>query len=186
MKINWNADWLFHYHDEPGADYMGWDDGAWQKVTLPHDWAVAFPFDRAHSSGTGYLPGGTGWYRKHFVLTAEEAACSTRVLFEGIYKHAKVWLNSYYLGEHAYGYTSFSLDMTPYLREGGNVLAVRVEHEDVADSRWYTGSGIDRNVYLIREKKPGFREGSLFARTIRVEGGRATVYVDYETEEAAG
>ena len=139
MKISLNQDWLFHLGDEKDSDFMGWDDRAWEKVTLPHDWAVHYPFDRRHSSGTGYLPGGTAWYRKHFVLTEEEAAQPTRLLFEGVYKHARVWINSYYLGNHAYGYTSFSYDVTPYLRAGENVIAVRVEHEDVADSRWFTG-----------------------------------------------
>ena len=87
MRERWNLGWLFHYGDEPGADFMGWDDAAWERVTLPHDWAVSFPFDRKNASGTGYLPGGTAWYRKHFVLTAEEAAQTTEILFEGIYKN---------------------------------------------------------------------------------------------------
>ncbi|MGN0764616.1 MAG: hypothetical protein ACI4MK_14550, partial [Aristaeellaceae bacterium] len=72
-KTNLNLDWRFHLGDEPGAEYMGWDDSAWQRVTLPHDWSVAFPFDRRHASGTGYLPGGTGWYRKHFTLPEDVA-----------------------------------------------------------------------------------------------------------------
>ena len=68
MRTTLNTDWLFHLGDEPGADFMGWDDRAWRRVTLPHDWSVEQPFDRAHASGTGYLPGGTAWYRKHFTL----------------------------------------------------------------------------------------------------------------------
>ena len=103
MKRRWNTDWLFHYGDEPGADFMGWDDSAWERVTLPHDWAVSFPFDRAHASGTGYLPGGTAWYRKHFTLTEDEARKDVRILFEGAYKHARIYLNSHYVGQHAYG-----------------------------------------------------------------------------------
>ncbi|MBQ9306429.1 MAG: DUF4982 domain-containing protein [Clostridia bacterium] len=186
MKISLNQDWLFHLGDEKDSDFMGWDDRAWEKVTLPHDWAVHYPFDRRHSSGTGYLPGGTAWYRKHFVLTEEEAAQPTRLLFEGVYKHARVWINSYYLGNHAYGYTSFSYDVTPYLRAGENVIAVRVEHEDVAESRWFTGSGIDRNVYLLCQPQPGFVEGSIFVRTEKVEGTEATVLVDYATEAKQG
>ena len=184
MKKLLNDGWLFHYGEEKDADFMGWDDRAWERVTLPHDWAVHFPFDRKHASGTGYLPGGTGWYRKHFTLTEEEAKQSTQLYFEGVYKHARVWINSYSLGQHAYGYTSFSMDVTPFIRAGENVIAVRVEHEDVADSRWYTGSGIDRNVWLVQA--PAFREGSLFLRTLQVENGAALLALDYETVEPAG
>ncbi len=181
MKTLFNQGWRFHYGEEKDADFMGWDDNAWQCVTLPHDWAPSFPFDRKHSSGTGYLPGGTGWYRKHFTLTAEEAGMFTRLDFEGVYKHARVWVNSYIASEHAYGYTSFSVDITPFIREGENVIAVRVEHEDVADSRWYTGSGIDRNVFLVQENQKGFVPGSVFARTEAVKDGIARIAIDYET-----
>ena len=87
---------------------MAWDDRAWQQVTLPHDWAVKFPFDVCWASGTGYLPGGTGWYRKHFMLPEEDACRRVLLTFQGVYKHAKVWINSNYLGQHAYGYTTFS------------------------------------------------------------------------------
>ena len=186
MRERFNLGWLFHYGDEPGADFMGWDDSAWERVTLPHDWAVSFPFDRKHASGTGYLPGGTAWYRKHFILTAEEAAQQTDILFEGIYKHAKIFVNSHYLGQHAYGYTSFSVDVTPYIREGENVVCVRVEHEDVADSRWYTGSGIDRQVWLRRRPVAGFRRDSLFISTKEADASRAVLQISYETEALEG
>ncbi len=186
MRERFNLGWLFHYGDEPGADFMGWDDSAWERVTLPHDWAVSFPFDRKHASGTGYLPGGTAWYRKHFILTAEEAVQQTDILFEGIYKHAKIFVNSHYLGQHAYGYTSFSVDVTPYIREGENVVCVRVEHEDVADSRWYTGSGIDRQVWLRRRPVAGFRRDSLFISTKEADASRAVLQISYETEALEG
>ena len=87
---NLNRGWLFHLGDEPGADYMGWDDRAWRRVTLPHDWSVEHPFDRKHSSGTGYLPGGTAWYRKHFNLPDSASGKRARLTFGGIYKHASV------------------------------------------------------------------------------------------------
>ena len=184
MKKRLNDGWLFHYGDEKDADFMGWDDGAWEKVDLPHDWAVHFPFDRKHASGTGYLPGGTGWYRKHLTLSGDEAKWPTQLYFEGVYKHARVWINSYYLGQHAYGYTGFTMDVTPFIRPGENVIAVRVEHEDVADSRWFTGSGIDRNVWLIQNAP--FRDGSLFLRTVEVRNDRALLKLDYETVDTEG
>ena len=108
-QIVLDAGWRFHYGDAADAGFMGYDDRGWRKVTLPHDWAVEHPFDICWASGTGYLPGGTAWYRKHFTLTAEEAAGRVILGFQGVYKHAKVWVNSNYLGSHAYGYTRGSV-----------------------------------------------------------------------------
>ena len=164
-QIVLDAGWRFHYGDTVDAGYMAYDDRGWRKVTLPHDWAVEHPFDICWASGTGYLPGGTAWYRKHFTLTAEEAAGRVILGFQGVYKHAKVWVNSNYLGSHAYGYTSFSFNIGEFLREGENVIAVRVEHEDVADSRWYTGSGIQRHVTLTITDLVCFREYGIYAVT---------------------
>lgn len=179
-----DTDWRFHYGDVPEAGAMAWDDSAWRRVTLPHDWAVEHPFDICWASGTGYLPGGTGWYRKHFQLSEEDAARRVRLTFQGVYKHAKVWINSNYLGQHAYGYTSFSFDITPYVRSGENVISVRVEHEDVADSRWYTGSGIDRHVLLTVTDDVAFRENGVFAVTEQEDSGRAVLRIRYETTGA--
>ena len=182
-----NDGWLFCYGDDSEAYYMGYDDGAWRGVTLPHDWAVEHPFDRRHASGTGYLPGGTGWYRKHFLLSDRDTAQRVVLRFDGVYKHAQVWINSNYLGPHAYGYTPFSFDVSAFVRPGENVVAVRVEHNDVADSRWYTGSGIYRNVSLVLRDPAGFREHGVFAATLDVDDGETAVLrVQYETNGADG
>lgn len=116
-----NLGWRFHLGDAPDADFMGCDDSAWRRVTLPHDWAVEHPFDQSHASGAGYLPGGTAWYRRHFSLTEQQAALRVRITFLGVYKHARVWINSNYLGCHAYGYTSFSFDISEFVKPGNNV-----------------------------------------------------------------
>ena len=113
-----DRDWLFHPGDAADADFMGYDDRAWRTVTLPHDWAVEDPFDRCQSSGTGYLPGGTAWYRRHLSLDNSVAGKRVRLTFQGIYNHAKIWFNSNYLGQHAYGYTSFTLDVSEFARPG--------------------------------------------------------------------
>lgn len=153
MKILLNDHVKFIRQDLEEAWNLKTDESGWQDVVLPHDWAVSCPFDRNCSSGTGYLPGGTGWYRIHFDLPAGSEDKNISVFFEGVYKHASVWCNQYYLGKWANGYTSFSFDLTGTVRERNNVLSVRVSHEDISDSRWYTGSGIERPVYLqIREK----------------------------------
>ena len=180
-KQKLNLDWRFHLGDAPNADFMGYDDRAWRTVTLPHDWAVEHPFDKSHASGTGYLPGGTAWYRKHFILGEETRGQRVRLTFLGVYKHAKVWVNSNYLGRHAYGYTSFSFDISAFARPGENVIAVRVEHEDVADSRWYTGSGMDRDVLLEICSPVCFREDGLFVSTESLAGNKAVLRAQYET-----
>lgn len=179
-----NDNWLFHYGDEPDADYMGFDDRAWERVTLPHDWAVRFPFDKKHASGTGYLPGGRGRYRRHFVLTKEDLTKTVRVRFGGVCRHARVWINSNYLGQWAYAYTTFDFDLTPFVREGENVLSVAVEHDEVADSRWYTGSGIYRDVDLIFRHPDGFLPDSTPVRTLAADEREATVEIDCKTADA--
>ncbi|MCR4906465.1 MAG: DUF4982 domain-containing protein [Clostridiales bacterium] len=185
--VNLNRNWLFHLGDEPGADYMGWDDRAWRRVTLPHDWSVEHPFDRKNASGTGYLPGGTAWYRKHFELPGDAAGKRVRITFGGVYKHASVWINSNYLGGRAYGYSTFTFDVTPFVRPGENVIAVRVEHNEVADSRWFTGSGIYRDVTLTVTDPVSFEDGGLFVSTESVDAdGRAILRIEYETAGGDG
>ena len=180
-----NRNWRFHLGDEAGADYMGHDDRAWPEVTLPHDWSVAYPFDKRNASGTGYLPGGTAWYRKHFVLPDDVAGKRVRVCFGGVYKHARVWVNSNYLGQRAYGYASFGYDVSAFVRPGENVLSVRVEHEEVADSRWFTGSGIYRDVTLEISDPRGFLPQGVFVTTETVNAeGTAVLRVRYETAGA--
>ncbi|MBP3428601.1 MAG: DUF4982 domain-containing protein [Clostridia bacterium] len=180
-RINLNKDWRFHLGDEIGADFMGWDDRAWRSVTLPHDWSVEHPFDKKNASGTGYLPGGTAWYRKHFTLPEEAAGKRVRVTFGGVYKHARVWVNSNYLGQRAYGYATFTHDVSAFVRPGENVICVRVEHDEVADSRWFTGSGIYRDVTLEISDPCAFETDGVFVTTERVEDGTAYVKIQYET-----
>jgi len=182
---NLNLDWRFHLGDDPAADFMGYDDSAWRVVTLPHDWSVEHPFDRSHSSGTGYLPGGTAWYRKHFEL-GDLSGKRVRITFGGVYKHARVWINSNYLGGRAYGYSTFTFDITPFVRAGENVVCVRVEHEETADSRWFTGSGIYRDVTLTVTDECAFAPEGVFAFTQGVENGVARICVQYETLGAQG
>lgn len=186
-KINLNLDWRFHLGDESlGApqlspDFMGYNDSAWRVVTLPHDWSVEHPFDRRHASGTGYLPGGTAWYRKHFTLPEDVSGKRVRITFGGVYKHARVYINSNHVGSNAYGYTTFSFDVSEFIRPGENVIAVRVEHEEVADSRWFTGSGIYRDVTLEISDMRCFKDNGIFVTTKDVADGKATVCVAYET-----
>lgn len=146
-----NQDWKFQLCDERAAAQKNYADQHWQKVTLPHDWSVHYPLDRNNSSGTGYVCGGIGWYRKHFTLPLELEGKKLFLRFDGIYKNSQVWINGYNLGKRAYGYSTFQYDISDFVVYGDNdnVISVRVSHEDLADSRWFTGSGITRKVTLL-------------------------------------
>ncbi|MCH5176709.1 MAG: DUF4982 domain-containing protein [Prevotellaceae bacterium] len=148
----WNTGWRFVLADEPNAQSPQYDDAKWETLTLPHDWGVTQPMSPDRGSCQGYLPGGIGWYRLHFTPDAADVAQGRRlfVYFEGVYNYSTVYLNGQKLGERPSGFASFIYDLTPYLRAGeDNVLAVRVNHSKQDDSRWYTGSGIYRNVWLV-------------------------------------
>lgn len=108
-------DWKFKEGEEQYAWYKGFDDSSWRTVNIPHDWAVEHPFSVSHSSGTGYLPGGTGFYRKSFHLPAECSKMRVFVVFDGVYNNSMVWCNSYYLGKRPNGYTQFIYDITDFV-----------------------------------------------------------------------
>ena len=142
-----NDGWLFSLSDDSLSASVSYDDSKWRQLDLPHDWSIEGQLSPSLASCTGYLPGGIGWYRKHFQLTDE--AARHYIYFEGVYNRSEVYLNGHLLGKRPNGYISFMYDMTPYLKEGDNVLAVRVDHSRYADSRWYTGSGIYRDVWMV-------------------------------------
>jgi beta-galactosidase len=155
---SFDADWRFHLGDTPGADAPAFDDGGWRKLDVPHDWMIEGPPGKDPSlmegpfdpkspggAGNGYLDGGVGWYRKHFAAPAQRGHVA--VQFDGVYMNSHVWLNGHDLGVHPYGYTSFEYDLTPYLIDGDNVIAVRTEVVQPC-SRFYSGGGIYRHVWL--------------------------------------
>ncbi|MDW7692929.1 glycoside hydrolase family 2 TIM barrel-domain containing protein [Flammeovirgaceae bacterium SG7u.111] len=131
------------------------DDSQWREIRLPHDWSVEASFDSLLEGCTGYLPGGVGVYQKHFETPALPQQKSTLVLFDGVYNNATFWLNGQLLGENPYGYSPVYFDLTKLLKTDGseNILTVHVDHSRYADSRWYSGSGIYRNVKLITVDK---------------------------------
>lgn len=146
--------WCFHLGELPESWQRNADESDFSPVTIPHDWSVQFPFSQEYSSGTGYVCGGIGWYRCHFRLPENAKGKRIRLSFDGVYKHSRVWVNGYYKGFHAYGYTPFSYDITDDVSFGerDNIIAVRVDHPDLADSRWFTGSGIERPVSVSIEE----------------------------------
>ncbi len=180
MQTLLNENWKFYLGDENEAYYKGYDDSAWKTVCLPHDWSVTLPFDKKYSSGTGYLAGGTGWYRKHFELGPDTKGKHIFVTFGGVYKNSRVWINSNYLGQRPYGYSTFTYDITDFVIPGENVLSVRVEHNDLADSRWFTGSGIYRDVTLTVKNPCHFAEYSVFASTKEANTKQAALRIQWQ------
>ena len=128
-----------------------YDDAAWQKLDLPHDWAITGPFRIDLAGETGKLPWkGIGWYRKHFFVPASTQGKKTFIDFDGAMAYAQIWLNGKYVSTWPYGYSSFRMDLTPFLIAGKeNVMAVRLNTENW-DSRWYPGAGIYRHVWLVK------------------------------------
>ncbi|MBQ4295233.1 MAG: beta galactosidase jelly roll domain-containing protein, partial [Prevotella sp.] len=140
--------WLFILADSVQMATPEYDDNSWRHLDLPHDWAIEGDFLPSNPSGAsgGALPGGVGWYRKHFTVGNEDKYF---IEFDGVYMNAAVYLNGHLLGQRPYGYSSFEYDLTPYLNRGGdNVMAVRVDNSDQPNSRWYSGCGVYRHVWL--------------------------------------
>lgn len=179
-QMRMNRGWRFYHGEDSLGAYKGLDDSAWKSVTLPHDWAVEHPFDRKNSSGTGYLPGGIGWYRNRFVLPEDIQGKHVSIRFDGVYQNSRVYINGNYLGMRPYGYSTFSYDISEFVVVGDNVVAVRVEHIDLADSRWYTGNGIYRDVTLRIANPIHFAEYGVFVKTKAVEADAAALAVEWQ------
>lgn len=147
-KINDN--WKFILNDVKNGQAIELNDAPWQRVTLPHDWSVRGQLSPTLASCTGYLPGGIGWYRKKLDIPVEKKGQRVYLYFEGVYNRSEVYINGQLLGKRPNGYISFYYDATPFIQYGQeNVIAVRVDHSQYADSRWYTGSGIYRDVWVV-------------------------------------
>jgi beta-galactosidase len=145
--------WRFILADNPSMKSNKYDDSSWRKLNLPHDWAVEGDFSKDNPSGTGggALPGGIGWYRKHFTISVNDKSAAYYIDFDGVYMNSQVYINGHLLGQRPYGYSSFQYDMTPYIIKGrDNVIAVRVDNNDQPNSRWYSGCGIYRHTYLTK------------------------------------
>lgn len=146
---NFNENWKFYLGDASGADGEQFDDSAWKNVDLPHDYSIDQEYTTAGEAESGYKLGGIGWYRKNFKVDESLKGKSIRIDFDGVYMDSTVWINGHRLGNHPYGYSPFSYDITEYLRFGElNIIAVKVNHQ-TPSSRWYSGSGIGRDVDLV-------------------------------------
>lgn len=200
-----SQEWLFHAGEVTGAERSAFDDRSWRRVVVPHDFSLmdkpvasrpvasrpvastpgggsldrSPPFDPAAIGGqdSGYLPGGTGWYRRHLTLTPKEASRIVRLNFEAVYMDADIWVNGQHLKKHRYGYTAFSVDLTGKVRPGSNVIVVRVNHVDPS-SRWYAGSGLIRPVALEVLDQIHVEPESVFVTTPVASEDRSLVSVN--------
>ena len=176
---NFNFNWKFIKGEVPDAHQVSYSDASWQVVDLPHDWSIEGPFSLEWASGTGFLPGGIGWYRKTFTIPENIEGKKVYIYFDGAYSNSEVWINENYLGKRPNGYISFQYDLTPFLKFGDqNVIAVKVDHSLFADSRWYTGSGIYRDVKLITTSPVHIKQWGVFVTTPLVTAQRAIVNID--------
>ena len=180
QRTSFNNNWKFSLGDVEGASVFTFDDSEWRQLNLPHDWAIEGEFSKDNPSGTGggALPGGIGWYRKTFVADKAYAGKKVFIDFDGVYMNSEVFINGNSLGKRPYGYISFRYDLTPYLKIGEeNVIAVRVDNQEQPNSRWYSGCGIYRNVWLTVSNPIHVDLWGTYVTTPQVSDKEATVSV---------
>lgn len=182
-----NDGWKFVLKDEAKTSEFTYNDSWWKPITLPHDWSVKEQQSPTLASCTGYLPGGIGWYRKTLNIPAERNGEKVYIYFEGIYNRSEVYINGYLLGKRPNGYVSFAYDATPYIKYGeDNVLAVRVDHSRSADSRWYTGSGIYRDAWLVYANSVHISQWGVYAYpTVEKNEGLLHLETEIQNESAS-
>lgn len=188
VRMDWNSQWKFNLGDVPQAAQPEFDDSQWRSLNVPHDWAIEGEFSADHPAGAGggALPGGVGWYRKTF--TADAAWSGKRIFaeFDGVYMNSEVFLNGISLGVRPHGYISFRYDLTPHLKEGVNVLAARVDNADQPNSRWYSGCGIYRNVWLTVLNPVHVDQWGTYVTTPEVSAEKAKIVVHTNLKNQSG
>jgi beta-galactosidase len=182
-------DWQFSLGDIPNGHDPALDDSHWRALDLPHDWSIEGEFSKDHPAtpGGGALPGGIGWYRKVFRIPESDKDKLTFIEFDGVYRNSEVWINGNYLGKRPNGYISFRYELTPFLKYGTekNVLAVKVDNSQQPNSRWYSGSGIYRNVRLVTTEKIHVEHWGTFIRTPDVNEQSAKVSIQTKVRNAS-
>lgn len=184
-SVDFNFNWRFTLVENTGLPKtVPLEDTGWRDVRLPHDWSVEASFDESLEGATGYLPGGVGIYQKHFKTPADPKRSNSYILFDGVYNNATFWLNGQRLGQNPYGYSPVHFNLTDHLKTDGsnNVITVHVDHSRYGDSRWYTGSGIYRNVKLITVDKLHIPIWGTFITTPEVSAQQATINIEVNVE----
>ena len=182
-KLLLNKDWKFTLSDNPeyrNADYV---DTLWRTLNLPHDWSIEGDCKESRGGSGGFFPIGIGWYRKNFVLPETMKNKQVIIQFDGVYMNSDIWINGHFLGHYPYGYSTFQYDLTKFINEDKNTIntvAVRVDNSLNESTRWYTGSGIYRNVWLIATNFVHFdNSNGIFVTTPEANKEKAIVKIDY-------
>ena len=189
-RDNFNEGWKFYQGNFPEAIHPLFDDSQWRTLNLPHDWSIEGEFYEKNRStfGAGALPGGTGWYRKSFQVEASDKGKLISVEFDGVYHNSEIWINGKYLGKRPYGYSSIRYELSPYLNFGDstNVIAVKVDNSLEPNSRWYSGCGIYRNVWLVKTGTVAVDHWGAFVTTPQVDDKKATVNISIKIRNSSG
>ena len=190
LHDSFDFDWKFKLGAADGAEAPLFDDSAWTDVQLPHDWSMTLPYlspQQGGSGSMGFMQGGIGWYRKTFAVPAAWKGRRVSLEFDGVYHRATVYVNGRQVSFHPYGYTAFALDITDYLLPGrDNVVAVKVDHSDFPTSRWYSGSGIYRHVWLNVTDPVHVALWGTYVTTPSVSAQQAAVKVETSLENESG
>ncbi len=185
---SFNDGWKFYLGDASGAEQPTFSDTSWRSLSVPHDWSIELPFNKNSPAGNGggLLDGGVGWYRKTFTLDSSYSGQQIRIEFDGVYCNSQVWINGTSLGTRPYGYSTFQYDVTKYAKTDGsnNVIAVRVNNNQ-PNSRWYSGSGIYRNVWLTALNPVHVAYNGAFITTPSVSATSATISIAADVENQA-
>lgn len=179
--IDFTTSWRFHLGDLPDAKDPLFKDDSWRLLNVPHDWSIEGEFSKDHPAtpGGGALPGGTGWYRKSFVIPSSDKGRLIFIDFDGVYHNSEVWINGHFLGKRPNGYISFRYDLSAFLKYGQkNVISVRVENSKQPNSRWYSGSGIYRKVSLVKVSPLHVPQYGSYVTTPVVSKDRAVVSLE--------
>src|SRR5476649_2412404 len=181
--------WHFNLGDVKDGEKISLNDASWRLLNLPHDWSIEGKFskDNPATPEGGALPGGIGWYRKTFTVPAASKNKSVYIDFDGVYQKSDVWINGHHLGFRPNGYISFQYELTPYLNYGAkkNTIAVKVDNSMQPNSRWYSGSGIYRNVWLVTTNKTAISHWGTYITTPQISKSSATVHVETQIHSPA-
>jgi beta-galactosidase len=184
QRLLMDFNWKFSQTDTLGADKAEFNDSKWRTLNLPHDWSIESEFNQnaPTGGGGGYLPTGIGWYRKHFVLPKSVLSKSVWIEFDGVYQNSDVWVNGHHLGHYPNGYMSFYYDLTTYIKAGENTIAVRVDNSLQPNTRWYSGSGIYRHVWLNIANVLHVAQWGTYITTPQVDSMSATINIKTKIE----
>jgi beta-galactosidase len=187
--LDFDKGWRFNLGAVDNGQKPGLNDAGWRSLNLPHDWSIEGKFskDNPATPEGGALPGGIGWYRKTFTVPASSKGKLVYIDFDGVYQKSDVWVNGHHLGFRPNGYISFRYALTPYLNFGGkNVIAVKVDNSVQPNSRWYSGSGIYRNVWLVTTNKVAIDHWGTYVTTPEVNDAAAAVSLKIRVRNNSG